>query len=153
MKIVKAKVYYRRTSGKTTYREKNFDGYPKCWEHISPIGTLWSNEFGVQEFKDDNGTYQIWLLKTTDGDYDTCIHDLQCSPISEADAEAIAAYIDPDYDEPEEITNDAVVKRLTIKAMQGKPLTKDEENALDPDHPSKGISRKKSFLKNHDITW
>ena len=153
MKIVKTKVYYRRMGGKTTYREKNFDGYPKCWEQISPIQALWSNEFGVQEFKDDKGTYQIWLLKVTDEDYDTCIHDLQCSPISETDAEAIVADLDPNYDEPEEITNDAVVKRLIIKAMRGKPLTKDEENALDPDHPNKGIGRKKSFLKHHVIRW
>ena len=153
MKIVKAKVYYRRTAGKTTYREKNFDGYPKCWEHISPIGALWSNEFGVQEFKDATGTYQIWLLKVTDEDYDICMYDPQISMLSEADAEPIAADLDPDYDEPEEITNDAVVKRLTIKAMQGKPITKDEENMLDPDHPSKGIGRKKSFLKRHVISW
>ena len=153
MKIVKAKVYYRRMGGKTTYREKRFDGYPKCWEQISPVKALWSNEYGVQEFKDAAGTYQIWLLKVTDEDYDICVQDPQCSPLSETDAETIAADIDPDYDEPEEITSDAVVRRLTIKAMQGKPLSKDEENMLDPEHPSKGIGRKKSFLKRHDITW
>lgn len=153
MKIVKAKVYYRRTAGRTCYRDKNFDGYPKCWEQISPIEAIWPNEIGKQEFKDAKGTYQIWLLKLTDEDYDICMYDPQCSMISKTDAEAIAADNDPDYDEPEEITNEATVKRLTIKAFQGKTLTKAEEDALNPDKPNKGIGRKKAFLKKHAITW
>ena len=152
-KIVKAKVYYRRTKGRTTYREKNFDGYPACWKDIAPLEVLHTNKRDVQEFKDAKGTYQIWLLKLSDEDYDTCLYDPQCSTISEADAILIAADIDPDSDEPEEITNEAVIKRLTIKAMQGKTLTKAEEDALDPDHPGKGIGRKKSFLKRNDPTW
>lgn len=152
-KVIKAKVYYHRKAGRTTYREKNFDGYPACWENISPIEAIWPNEFEVQEFEDTEGTYQIWLLKLTDADYNTCMYDPQCSILSEADAEAIAADLDPDSDEPEEITNEAVVKRLTIKAMQGKTFTKAEEDMLDPNKPAKGIGKKKAFLKRHDITW
>ena len=152
-KVIKAKVYYRRKAGRTTYREKNFDGYPACWANITPLEVLHTNERDVQEFKDAKGTYQIWLLKVTDADYDICLYDPQCSMISEANAEAIAADIDPDSDEPEEITNEAVVKRLTIKAMQGKTLTKKEEDALDPDMPNKGIGKKKSFLNRNDPTW
>jgi hypothetical protein len=154
-KVLQAKIYYKRKEGVTTYRDKTlFDGYPDCWQFINPIAAVWPNEFEKQEFTSEKGPYQIWLLKLTDADYDIALADPQCSPLSEAEATAIAADLDPDFEELEEITNEAVVKRLTIKAMQGKSLSEAEEGALDPHNDElKGINKKKSFLNKHALSW
>lgn len=152
MKIIKAKVYYKRTAGRTTYRDSEFEGYPACWERITSIEAIWTNEIGVQEFSDVDGTYQIWLLKLSDVDYDIAIDDPQFYAISEAEAETISTDIDRNA-AGEEITDEAILWRLLIKSSRGKPLSVDEEHALDPDNPAKGINRKKTFMNKHAITW
>lgn len=152
MKIIKAKVYYKRTSGRTTYREDGFEGYPACWNNISPIDSLCTSICGVQESSDIDGTYQTWLLTLTDEDYKTAVVDPHCSTITQVNAEAIVAEIDPNYG-MEEVTDETVLWKLLIKSARGKPISIDDEDALDPDKPAKGINRKKNFMNKHAITW
>lgn len=152
MKIIQAKVYYKQTAGGTTYREDGFDGYPTCWKDISPIDTLCTSIRGVQEFSDIDGTYQVWLLTLTDDDYVIAHADPQCAAITQVDVESIVMEIDPNYG-MEEVTDEAVMWKLLIKSTRGKPISTDEEDALDPDNPAKGINKKKHFLNKHAITW
>lgn len=153
MKIARMKVYYKRIAGVTVYRDQNFDGYPACWDQISPVGVIYPTEFGVREDTDADGTYQTWLVKMMDSDYDISMFDPRFSAISRGDAQDIAEDLDPDIGEEELVTNEATVARLTIKAMRGQAFTKEDDDALEPTAQAPGIGKKKSFINKHDITW
>jgi len=53
-------------------------------------------------------------------------------------------------DRVEHITDEARVRRLTIKASLGQKFTTEEEDALDPSDSTPGINRRKIFIDRVD---
>ena len=59
--------------------------------------------------------------------------------ITEIEANAIS---EANEKREEEVTNEAVIKRLTIKAQLGQVFTADELKAIDPNDPEPGIGKR-----------
>jgi len=51
----------------------------------------------------------------------------------------------------EEITNEAIIRRLEIKTKAGLPLTADDLKAIDPNDPTPGINYKKRLIDRINV--
>lgn len=67
--------------------------------------------------------------------------------ISEAEAKAIS---EANETRTEEITDEAKIRRIEIKARLRRALTPDEEKAIDPDDPTPGFNKRKILADRID---
>lgn len=145
MKVIKAKVYYKKIDNRTTYS----GGYPKCWQ-AEKIPLVLYADTGTES---DGRTFQNVLAIVPNDLYEVMIKDNNCFPVSKEEAIAIGNQYRPQVDKV--VDMDKVLKILA-KSARGEKLSVEETNALDPNHPEIGINKSASFeeiCNRFNVEW
>jgi len=137
-KIIKAKIYYTKTEGGTSYS----GGYPIG---LTDTKTQWLVESDeTEKGQDEKGTYVTKLAVVYDNTLvDKAIATGQCWEINEIEADEFGKkFSSPQV---EQITDQEKVIKICAKAIKGEVLTQKEKNAIDPDNEEIGINKTKPF--------
>jgi len=145
MKVIKVKVYYTQDAQGTHYG----GGYPPEWD-AQRIGFI----VYCQKDRDQKGTFQ-WVLATVPDDlYQKMIKNKErCFPVTKEEAIELGNKFRP---KREVITDQYRIMKILLKKTRGEKLTPQEEKAIDPDHPERGVNRTKSveeIWKEQGVTW
>jgi len=115
--------------------------YPSGYSSLEPFITdhLYAEEESAEGIKSTD-----LLLEIRDGvDWKTILGDKdRVSDMSEIEA---IAFSNDNEELSEQITDEAKIKRLTIKSQLGLEFTTDELDAIDPSKDVKGVSYNKRF--------
>lgn len=140
-KIIKAKVYYKKLEGRTTYS----GGYPIG---LTDSKTRWLSEGDITEKgEDEKGTY-VNKIAIVDDDTlaNIAIETGQCYEITEEEADIFGkkfSKTDKEY-----IDNEKEVIKICAKIIANEELTQQEKNAIDSNSDESGVLKPIAF----DIT-
>lgn len=123
-----------------------------------PKGVIWARQHGQPtmiypngysqiEFKytgyiEENGiTYVLGAVEDNDSGLVEVLKDKEV--VTELTKEEAIAFSEKNQQRIERITDEGKIRRLEIKSRFGKPLTLNEEKALDPNDPTPGLNLSK----------
>jgi len=133
-KIIKAKVYVKRTSQGTSYS----GGYPIG---LATNKTIWLAE--GDDGKDSKGTYVIKLAIVLDNSIaNTAIATGQAWEVGKTEANEFGRKLIP---QKVKMTDGQKVAQILDKQAKGGTLTQKEMDTLDPDNEEVGVNRSKLF--------
>ncbi len=113
-------------------------------KHLYPPN--YDNLLGVHNighiYYDDkaDGIFTLLIIVPNNKALDTLPKNVE--EISESEAIKIANEYEP---RTEQITDEAKIRRIELKVRMGKSLTRDEQDAIDVDHPSSGFNMSKNL--------
>lgn len=148
MKILKVKIEVTHENGGTQYI-----GYPKIWlDNTNKIPEILYPKDRTDEVDENGKTYQIVYPVLPDDLYEK-MKDL---PIcSEPNLTEFTIYSDKHAPSVEVINNQQKVISILAKVGRKQILTKQEENALDPDNQEIGINKTEKWtdkIQKYGIT-
>ena len=113
--------------------------YPVGYHNLffKEAGYVWNTE-------PDNIDYVICALDEIENE-STLTKFLELKEVEELTKEQARAFINQHIPIVETVTNDAVAKRLTIKASLGQEFTAKELKALDPEDPEPGFGKSENL--------
>ncbi len=113
-------------------------------KHVYPRN--YDNLIGVHNighiYYDDKADGKFTLLIIIPDDKALATVPENTEEISEREAIRIAAEYEP---RTEQITDEAKIRRIELKVRMGKTLTRDEQDAIDIDHPTSGFNLSKNL--------
>ncbi len=149
MQLIKMKIKRENFPGRTHYE------YPSCFDAKKvKFGPVYERGFKNPERRG----HQYILIGVPDKDAPRFLNadglrekgfTFEASLVSREEALALGSLWGADS-RTEKITDDQTVLRIVAKVARGEPLSKEDEEALDPDHPAPGIRRSPSFQERLD---
>lgn len=139
MKILKAKVSINRWNGSTNYH------YPWAWlSNKEKIPAILYPSNRNDEIIENGQLYQIVYPIVPD---DVATELLKDSNFSLPTRPEIESYANKHYPIKDSITDDKKILTILAKVARKESLTLEDEKALDPNSPEKGINKSRSWLE------
>ncbi len=138
-KLLKVKIKREVSSGKTSYTyPKEYD--PQKFDVIAYETSL-SGKYNEVVKRGNDHEYVIGLVDEND-----IKGFLKCPDIVEINRQQAQQFFGSDFDKSEPIITDMPKVLLTVaKSVRGESLAQEEKDLLDPNHPSRGINKTKTY--------
>jgi len=137
MKVLKAKIKVEQTGNRTKYI------YPKIWlDNIKKIPVILYPNDNTDDIKEVDQTYKTIFVTVPDDLYDTFLKSPEFSKHDQIEMDNFAEKHLPVKDR---ITDPEKVIGILAKSILGTPLTKEEQDAINPEKTELGINKTKSW--------